>query len=485
MSTAKTKKPAKPARRAPRPGSRRLMIHNLLVQAGWPERQIAENYELQNRLEPPAIARLHHHGSRDDLVAYVLFAKPGTPTVAITTIGSQHDPRKSLARLTRQVSLLDVPLGYATNGRETVEYHRLSRRVAVSETITTPLRAWRAYQRAHGLDQEATHMVAQDYDHRLIDGDQADQRLRYYQVVAINRALGAVTKPGHRALLSLPAGTGTTLSSMALVSKVVNSRLHYQASEPYGIVYADGRTEFETPYGPVGTSRNWGRDDQIALTIGSLADQARLPKPADVQLLVLNLAHQGEEIDEGLWRKLAERYSGALQIGIIGAEPRLSTAIDDYFGLPVYRYPVRRAQADRYLLALQQPVDDPAADAPAEVGLVDEDWSQLEQPGPARAEHLERLVRIVGVVRLTASPGRHHPEWVDLEDEERALARRIWLLLRLAERKSPHGYKAKRQAEWLVGLEAAARARDLQGGEEALKDHIALLRTVLDSARVS
>jgi hypothetical protein len=420
-------------------------------------------------------------------VAYVLSSKPGTPTAVFATVGAQHDPEKSLARAIRQASLLDVPLACATNGHDIVEHFSSSRRTVRIKLPSSPTRAWRAYMRLHGLSPDGGHLIGRDYDRSLLPGRKSDRRLRYYQVVAMNRALAAYSRDEGKALLHLAPGTGTTLTSMALISKLVNYRLKYHEGKPFGIVYLDNRSQFTTPYGPAGTTVKFGKDDEISLTIASLdTPVAKLPKPAETDFLVMNLSHGGNTIDPDIWKKILSTYSKAFHLAIIGVPQSQARPIYEYFGLAIYRYSAEQAKADHTLERDGTPVGPTQGEGPEETGLADEDyWALSSKDSRERNTHIERLIRVSGIVRLAdqaaATKAREAAEFKALQAGEKALAERIWALAMVAQQGGRAGRAARRQAKWLLDLEAIAEAQDQVGGEAAVLRHIEFLSQVLDA----
>ena len=58
----------------------------------------------------------------------------------------------------RYAQQLDVPLAYATNGRETIEHNlRLGTERRV-QAFAPPATAWSEYQAMHGLDDDGEHL---------------------------------------------------------------------------------------------------------------------------------------------------------------------------------------------------------------------------------------------------------------------------------------------------------------------------------------
>ncbi|MDR3360327.1 MAG: hypothetical protein LBO20_06730, partial [Bifidobacteriaceae bacterium] len=152
--------PGQPA--MPPTGSRAKLVAELLRRAGWRNHQVVRNWPLA--ASPADDRREHHHGARDDRVAYVLCAQPGVPTAVIATVGAQHGPEVALSRAARQAKRLDAAFAYATNGRQTVRHFPSSGRVVEVDELSNPTSAWRAFARLHALRGRSAVLLGQRYD---------------------------------------------------------------------------------------------------------------------------------------------------------------------------------------------------------------------------------------------------------------------------------------------------------------------------------
>jgi hypothetical protein len=448
------------------------------------------------------VLRRQHHGSREDLVAYVLSARPGTPTAVIATVGSQHNPATGLPRAIRQATKLDVPLAYATNGKALVEHFIASGQTRQVETLASPLRAWRSYLRLHRLRRAGAHMVSQTFDTSVLSDADRPVELRYYQIVATNRALSALSRDQRRVLLQLVPGSGTTVVATALMAKFASYQLQARPGQPCGLLYLDDRPLAESSAQTLGPVRRLAQTTAADLTIGSLGDEFDQLDPADIDLVVVNLAHGGQTADPAIWTGVLERFPNAYQVGIVGVAQPAARSVYEYFGRPVYRYTAEQARSDGYMSRPPAGVANPADSGPDDfdvAAIVAESWQPAGESGascsawgPGSADSAVRSVS-TATVRSASGAGapsdpvavavqiRRSVEYANLEAGQAALAAELVSLLQMAKRPGAVGRAARRQAEQLTELEILAELEDQVGGEEAILRHIALLKDLLAS----
>ncbi|MDR2348161.1 MAG: hypothetical protein LBD90_06055 [Bifidobacteriaceae bacterium] len=503
----------------PRAGTRAKLVADMLRQAGWGPDQVTRNFPLADLPEPPGRRRQRHHGAREDLAAYVLWAQPGVPTAVVGTVGAQHDPRLALPRASRQAQRLDTSLAYATNGQEIVERFGASGRIAEVAELGSPARAWRVFTRTHGLRGHSAELLGQRYDpEALIKAGGASPEapappLRYYQLVAVNRALMAWLRSEGRALLRLAAGAGATVTATAIVAKLLTYRLTRRVGEPFGVLYLDDRPSASTGLGALGTVARWGETGEVWLATRSLgAALDDLPSHAP-DLVVVNLAHGGSALDPALWTDPLSRFDKAFRLGLVDAEAGPDSPVRHWFGAITYRHTPAQAMAEGYL-PTPRSTPTPEEAAPEEVDLDPEELSRrLNQARLTDPDHVRKIMAHAqawhdaqraatapspaGPARRSTTPhvrprpaggpgpdlspdeARRLAEYRELARDRRVFAAELLALYRLANYPGSLGQAARSRAAWLQELEALAEVQDRAGGERAVVKHIRLLRAIL------
>ena len=101
--------------------------------------------------------------------------------------------------------ILGLNFAYATNGTEIIEFDFFEGRECVVSTFPTPAELWTRQRNGLGLTDDTTAALL------LTPGrPDPEKPLRYYQEIAINRAVQAVLTGRRRNLLTLCTGAGKT-----------------------------------------------------------------------------------------------------------------------------------------------------------------------------------------------------------------------------------------------------------------------------------
>jgi type I restriction enzyme R subunit len=189
----------------------------------WAADQIIEQYPITDgRIVPHG--RKHRRGMplRAD---YVLEFRPGVAVAVIEAKREYAIPGKGLQQAKRYGDLLDIPFRYSTNGKGIVEDDRdtgLERDDLMA--FPSPDDLWRRYRAWKGIvDETVAGGLLLPFNRQLRTPDGRVKEPRYYQSVAINRAVKAILSGDKRALLTMAIGTGKTFVSLQIVWKLWNS----------------------------------------------------------------------------------------------------------------------------------------------------------------------------------------------------------------------------------------------------------------------
>jgi type I restriction enzyme, R subunit len=199
---------------------------------------------------------------------------------------------------------------------------------------------------------------------------------RYYQEIAVNRALDAIAEGRNRILLTLATGTGKTLIAFQIVWKLFHSRwnlakdgkrrprilfladrnilanqayLAFAAFDDGVCVRIDPADIGKRGYVPTNGSIFF-TIFQTFMTSGSGEVNYKGYPPDFFDLVVIDECHRGGANDEGNWRGILEYFKPAVQIGLT-ATPKRDANADTYayFGDPVYVYSLKEGINDGFL----------------------------------------------------------------------------------------------------------------------------------------
>jgi type I restriction enzyme, R subunit len=203
---------------------------------------------------------------------------------------------------------------------------------------------------------------------------------RYYQGIAIDKALEAIAEGEQRILLTLATGTGKTFIAFQLAWKLFQSRWTLARDgvrRPRVLFLADRNILADQAYNAFSAFpedalvriapdviRKKGRVPKngsifftIFQTFMSGSDAAGNPAPSFgdyppdfFDFIVIDECHRGGANDEGNWRGILEYFSPAVQLGLT-ATPKRKGNVDTYayFGEPVYVYSLKEGINDGFL----------------------------------------------------------------------------------------------------------------------------------------
>ena len=208
---------------------------------------------------------------------------------------------------------------------------------------------------------------------------------RYYQDIAIQRVLDAITDGRDRILLTLATGTGKTFIAFQLAWKLFHSRWNLTdwkaegepTRRPRVLFLADRNILADQAYNAFSA---FPEDALVRIAPGEIRKKGRVPKngsifftifqtfmsgpPKDGQpapyfgdyppdffdFIVIDECHRGGARDESSWREILEYFSPAVQLGLT-ATPKRQANADTYawFGEPVYSYSLKEGINDGFL----------------------------------------------------------------------------------------------------------------------------------------
>lgn len=199
---------------------------------------------------------------------------------------------------------------------------------------------------------------------------------RYYQELAVNRAVEAIANKKPRVLLNLATGTGKTFIAFQIAWKLFKSRWTLQRDgkrQPRILFLADRNILANQAY------LDFGAFDQNALVRiepQQIAAAGDVPRNGSVfftifqtfmsgqdgkpyfgeyekdffDLIIIDECHRGGANDESTWRDILEYFSEAVHLGLTATPKREDNADTyNYFGEPVFKYSLKEGIEDGFL----------------------------------------------------------------------------------------------------------------------------------------
>ncbi|MBB4940857.1 type I site-specific restriction endonuclease [Streptosporangium album] len=194
-----------------------------LDRAGWSRDQLVDEYVITD-------GRILAAGGRPrrgmNLRAdYVLEYRPGVPVAVVEVKRTSIKADDGIEQAKRYAKKLELPVAYATNGVKIYEIDLNVGTLIEIDDYPSPEELWARFRHAKGLDDEAiTDLLTTPFDHSVKNWDNTPKIPRYYQRLAVNKAVEAIGRGQDRVLLVLATGTGKTLVAYQIVKKLWQAR---------------------------------------------------------------------------------------------------------------------------------------------------------------------------------------------------------------------------------------------------------------------
>jgi type I restriction enzyme R subunit len=293
---------------------------------------------------------------------YLLYFKPGIPLAVIEAKDNNHSVGAGMQQALDYADTLEVPFVFSSNGDAFVFHDRTGQSNPVElelalDAFPSPAELWRRYCLWKSLIAAQVQVVEQDYHLAA-----PDKQPRYYQDIAINRAIEAIVKGQDRVLLVMATGTGKTYVASQIIWRLwkagAKKRILFLADR--NILVDQARVNDFKQFGGKMTKISGRKVDKsyeiyLALyqAVSGNEEFANIYKdfsPTFFDLIIVDECHRGSAAEDSNWRKILEYFSGATQIGLT-ATPKETKDISniDYFGDPVYTYSLKQGIADGFL----------------------------------------------------------------------------------------------------------------------------------------
>lgn len=293
---------------------------------------------------------------------YLLKYRPDFTIAVIEAKAEYKSPGDGFQQAKEYAEILGLKFAYSTNGHGIVEHDFLTGKDNDLETFPSPEDLWERLKAKQSIPDQITDKLFEPYYHL------SGKSPRYYQEIAINRAVQGILQGKRRVLLTLATGTGKTVVAFQICWKLWNSRWNRTGDyrRPRILYLADRNILVDDPkdkiFAPFGEAR-WkiqgeaikSREMYFA-TYQAIARDEKRPGlyrdyPHDFfDLIIVDECHRGSAKDESNWRDILEYFQDAYQLGMT-ATPLREDNRDTYryFGNPLYTYSLRQGIDDGFL----------------------------------------------------------------------------------------------------------------------------------------
>jgi type I restriction enzyme R subunit len=332
-----------------------------VTSAGWDlQEQIREQYTF-------TAGRIMVHGKTvkrggKKRADFILFYKPNIPIALIEAKDNKHSVGSGMQQALGYAENLDIPFVYSSNGDAFLEHNRLASSGTKEKEISmdsfpSPEELYNKYKELKGLSSENERVIDQEYFQEL-----GGKEPRYFQRVAINRAVEAISKGKNRLLLVMATGTGKTYTAFQIIWRLWKSKkkkrilflvdrniLADQTMVNDFKHFGDKMVKIQ--------NRNVDKSYEIYLAlyqgITGVEEEKQIFKQFSkdfFDLVIVDECHRGSARENALWHDVLNYYESATQIGLT-ATPKETKDISTqlYFGEPIYTYSLKQGIDDGFL----------------------------------------------------------------------------------------------------------------------------------------
>lgn len=300
---------------------------------------------------------------RPKFADYVLYTHAGYPLAIVEAKDNKHNVSFGIQQAKTYAQMMDIQFAYSSNGDAFAEYDFLTgveREFPLDEFPSQEMLAARLKEEAH-LTQQEIKVIEQPF---YVSED--TYAPRYYQQVAVDRALGAIVRGQQRILLVMATGTGKTYTAFQIIYRLrkagLKKKILYLADR--NILVDQSIQQDFRPLANVIHKVNYAADDRTTITAYEVYfslyqqlfgenDEERFRElfdPGFFDLIVIDECHRGSAKADGRWRRILDYFQDATQIGMT-ATPKETSYVSniDYFGAPVYTYSLKQGIDDGFL----------------------------------------------------------------------------------------------------------------------------------------
>ena len=307
---------------------------------------------------------------------YMLYLNSNNPIAIVEAKDNNHSVSYGLQQAMSYARMLDIPFAYSSNGDGFFEHDFLTgkERELTLEEFPSEMELYQRYKnganKGEGLTIEQEKIIQQPYY-----TSQTTYPPRYYQRIAINRTVDAVSRGKDRVLLVMATGTGKTYTAFQIVYRLLKSGMKNK------ILYLADRNNLvdqsiQQDFAPLekvihkvnfskddpSTIKSYqvyfslyqqlagGNDDQEEDVSNTILKLKQLFQPDFFDLIIVDECHRGSAKRESNWRKILEYFASATQIGMT-ATPKETKYVSNisYFGEPIYTYSLKEGIEDGFL----------------------------------------------------------------------------------------------------------------------------------------
>jgi type I restriction enzyme R subunit len=345
-------------------------IDPALKAAGW---GVVEGSRIRReyRIAP---GRIEGHGRRaKPLTADYVLEYRNTKLAVNEAKAWDEELTEGVAQTKNYAGKLAVRFAYSTNGQGIYEIDMQTGEEGEVSAFPSPEELWnRTFAKQDAWRDRFTAIPFEDKG--------GSHPSRYYQDIAVERAMQAIAENRSRILLTLATGTGKTFIAFLIAWKLFHSRWNLSrepSRRPRILFLADRNILADQAYNAFSA---FPEDAMVRIAPEDIRKKGKVPKngslfftifqtfmsgppkdgkpspyfgeypPDFFDFIVIDECHRGGANDESNWRGILDYFAPAVQLGLT-ATPKREENVDTYryFGDPVFVYSLREGINDGFL----------------------------------------------------------------------------------------------------------------------------------------
>jgi type I restriction enzyme, R subunit len=273
------------------------------------------------------------------------------------------------AQAIQYATKLGLPFAFATNGRQI-------RFIDLRTGVETDISEYPTPQELIASLNETTNEWLKKFERFPYENKYGD--VRYYQSIAVEKALTAISKGEKRILLTLATGTGKTRIAFQIAWKLFHTKWNLKNADrqPRILFLADRNVLADQAFNEFSS---FPEDALVRIKPSEVSKKGRVPTNGSIfftifqsfmtaspsgnsdfnfgdypqdffDLIIIDECHRGGSRDESSWRGILDYFEPAVKIGLT-ATPKRKDNVDTYayFGEPKFVYSLKSGINDGYL----------------------------------------------------------------------------------------------------------------------------------------
>lgn len=291
---------------------------------------------------------------------YLLSYKKNIPLAVVEAKDDAHQVGSGMQQAIEYAEILDVPFAYSSNGKGFLEHDMFTGKETEFDMncFPTPDELWERYKKGKGITPTQESVISEPYYFNI-----GDKTPRYYQRIAINKAVEAVARGQNRILITMATGTGKTYTAFQIVWRLWKSgmkkKILYLADR--NILVDQTMVNDFKPFEKYMTKVTDKKLDssyevyfalyqQLISNEGDPLSILKQFKKDFFDLIIVDECHRGSAKEDSKWRQVLEYFDKATHIGMTATPVETNEASNSsYFGEAIYTYSLKQGIDDGFL----------------------------------------------------------------------------------------------------------------------------------------